>query len=197
MIAQDKIQSPQRSVTAFVIVAFGISWAFELASILLTGTANTEIAGVAIYGPAVAGLLLSRTGRSRELRHFGPRARSVVVSWPLCAGIVFLHAPPQVRDQHPVAVVLVSALGALLPAWVISGAFSVDAGIRDFLRTLIVPRSLLWSLLPGVCFAVFLVAPIPFASLFGGSIFYPNLPESRWRLAEFVIVNFCFAFVAG
>jgi len=82
--------------------------------------------------------------------------------------------------------VLVVALVALLPAWILSGAFTRDAGVQDLLRTLVRPYSGRWLAFALLFFPAFLLLPAALVHLLGKSLVWPphRLHRSQFLKGE-------------
>jgi membrane protease YdiL (CAAX protease family) len=154
-------------ITIFVVLAFALSWGIEIPLIALN---HREFIGAAVFGPAVAAMIVSYRGERISSVRLVWRLIAFGISLAICWALVFFRAPPQVHQAVKCLPVL--AIGvALMPAWVVSAAFSRDRGVRSLMRTLVVPRSWPWCLIGALSFAIFLAAPVPFAHLWGGTTY--------------------------
>ena len=84
-------------------------------------------------------------------------------------------------------------LPAMLPAWVISGAFSKDPGIRGLLRTLVHPPNWGWPAVALISMPAFLLLPSVVAHFFGVPLQWPARQGSAWAYAASGSVKFCYA----
>lgn len=158
-------------ITTFLLLAFGISWGIEIPLIALNhGSTNSQLIGPAVFGPAMAAMVVSyRRERIPSVRLVW-RLIAFGVALAICWAVVFFGAPLQVRQAVkflPVIAIVV----ALMPAWIVSAAFSRDRGVRGLMRTLILPRSWPWCGIAAISFAIFLAAPVPFAHFWGGTTY--------------------------
>jgi hypothetical protein len=110
-----------------------------------------------LYGPALAAMIVARAadrgertaGRSTRWLAFG-------ISWGLaaCVSILYLMRTSG-GEAGPSSFMLISCLGALFPAFIISGAFSRITSIRSYISTLVRPRgSIVWYLVALLTFPI-------------------------------------------
>jgi hypothetical protein len=126
--------SPVRSALAYVALAFAFSWLLWMLVIKAHGREAFLYFGEA--GPAVAAIALS-IRRQRDLS--SSRIQRVV--WfismlALCWIVLSLHYLGQAGAELHFRPDPILILPAVLPAWVLSGACSSDAGVRALLRRL-------------------------------------------------------------
>ena len=109
-----------------------------------------------LYGPALAGAIvawMSDTGERTGSR--GTRWLAFGISWVIAACVSLLYLKQTSGGAPASAFILISSLGALFPAFVISGAFSRNAGLRRYLSTLVRPRgNIVWYLIALFAFPV-------------------------------------------
>lgn len=156
------VQSTYVEVWKFVLLAFGFSWAGWLLAIKLH--AREEFLNYGTAGPALAAMILSRTRQPNSSR--SPRLRVLVffVLLALCWAVLSLHY--LWRGTSPLSFKFDPWLvgPAIFPAWIISGAFSKDSGIRAFLKRLVhAPNR--WSIVAFLVFPAILIIPAVFAHL--------------------------------
>ena len=169
----------------FIALAFGISWLIWILALRLGAGPGKgeEILAFGSVGPALAAILLSRSGRksptvSRPTRllWFGPL-------WMLCWAIYMLSESMRgALPTSPWRFRFVVALLAAIPAWIGSGAFSSDAGVRDLLRTLIPSRNWRWPAVALLSFPAILLIPSAILHAFGFRLVWPQARGSVWIL---------------
>jgi membrane protease YdiL (CAAX protease family) len=91
----------------------------------------------------------------------------------LCWIALSLHYQNRGADNFELSFDPVLLIPAILPAWVVSGAFSRDAGVRTLLRRL-VHRPGRWSFYALFSFPVFMLIPAGIVHLFGGPLVWPG-----------------------
>ena len=73
-------------------------------------------------------------------------------------------------------------LPSFISAWIVSGAFSNNAGTRSLLRTLVVPRKPAWCVIALVSLPAFMIATV----IFGYALGLPVIrPDSRYFKRSF------------
>jgi len=179
-----------KKVWAFLGLAYGLSW---LALIpLIRFHANEAVLILGICGPAFAAMLLSRSRVSEPDRpnRFLWFIAVTLLGWVV---LIFTSEWRGVHPHWPAHIKLWLILPAMLPAWVVSGAFSKDSGIRGLLRTLLHPPNWRWPLVALFSMPAFLLLPSALAHLFGAPLQWPGKDSSAWTYAATGIVKFCYA----
>src|SRR5882757_9782342 len=124
-------QSPARDVWRYLAIAFGLSWFAWIFAIKLHAGEGFLTIGVA--GPALAAMVLSRSHQPAV----PPLAVSRVSTFllVLVAAWIVLSLNYAWRDSSHLLFHLDPWLlvCAAFPAWIISGVFSKDAGVRGLL----------------------------------------------------------------
>src|ERR1700683_2420746 len=145
-----------RKLWAYIGLAYAMSWLALIPLIRLH--ANEEILILGICGPAFAAMLLSRSGISQpdRLRRLSWFVAMTLLGWVV---LIFTSEWRGVPAHWPAHVKLWLIFPAMLPAWVISGAFSKDAGIRGLLRTLVHPPNWRWPAIALLSMPAFLLLP--------------------------------------
>jgi membrane protease YdiL (CAAX protease family) len=102
-----------------------------------------------LYGPALAGMVVARAAdKGERAGSRGRRWAAFGISWAAatCVSVIYLMRTSG-DGAGPSSFILISCLGALFPAFVISGAFSRISSVRAYLSTLVRPRgSIVWYL---------------------------------------------------
>lgn len=154
----------RHQIISFFALVYIISFAIGIGGVFLfrgehpaQRTLQFFVVRLLLYGPALAGIIVAmaadtgeRTpGRGRRWLAFG-------VAWILAASVSVLYLMrTSGGDARPSSFLLISGLGALFPAFVISGAFSRVASIRSYVYTLVRPRgSIVWYLVALLTFPI-------------------------------------------
>jgi membrane protease YdiL (CAAX protease family) len=94
---------------------------------------------------------------------------------------------------------LIVAPLAMLPAWIASGAFTRDTGVRELLRTLVYPRNWGWQAIAFFFFPAISLIPAAVVHLSGGASVWPEDRGTFWSFAIhgaiFFLNNFLFTAV--
>src|ERR1700693_5323207 len=173
-------------IWAYIGLAYTLSWLALIPLIRLH--ANEEVLILGICGPAFAAMLLSRS----RVVHPDRRRRVLWFIAITLAGWVILIFTSEWRGvpaHWPARIKPWLILPAMLPAWVISGAFSKDQGIRTLLRTLVHPPNWRWPAIALLSMPAFLLLPSALAHAFGVPLQSPS-PQSS---AASGVVKFCYA----
>jgi len=135
----------RRPLTSFFALCFAISWGLLISFGPLYARGVVIIVPVlmlALFGPALAGMVVSGVLNPGP-RHGAPGRRFLAffLTW-LVATPVFVFSPELGREGITISVglVAVSAAVALIPAFIVSSAFSRTPGIRALLEPLVIPR---------------------------------------------------------
>lgn len=167
-----------RTIAIYLLLAYGFSWVLWFTAFRLGG-AFAELTGIAIYGPALAGMLLSyRASRNRRAAIW-PRLICFAVAWLIAAVTIYGRAR---INEAPRAPVFLCLIPSLIPAWIISAALSRENGVRQYLRTLLRPNSWRWQAVAVLSFAVFLAGPALIARLLGTPVIPANMAGRRHSL---------------
>lgn len=171
-----------RRIWAFLALAYALSW-LALIPLIHFG-ANEEVLILGICGPAFAAMLLSRSGQTKP----DWQRRLVWFAVMTMLGWVVLIFTSEWRGVEPHWLVQVKPwliVPAMLPAWVISGAFSKDQGIKNLLRTLVSPPNWRWPALAVLSMAAFLLLPAALLHWLGGQVQFPTPRASAgWYVAS-------------
>jgi hypothetical protein len=136
-----------KRIWAFLFFAFALSWITWLTALKFGAAPGTGeyILAPGAAGPAFAAILSSRRSQPSSGHRPVLRVLCFVMAWPL-AWLVYLEND-RLRGVYPSSQMIyctVVGLLAFVSAWVISGSFSRDSGVRKLLRTLLCPRTFLW-----------------------------------------------------
>jgi len=160
-----------KSVLAYIALAFAFSWLLFIPVIKAHGREAFLYFGVA--GPAVAAIILSMR-RQRD----PSSSRILRLAWfismlALCWILLSLHYLWRVSTALHFRPDPILILPAILPAWVLSGAYSSDTGVRALLCRLVHPPNR-WSLFALLSFPAFQLIPAAVAYLFKSKLIWPG-----------------------
>jgi uncharacterized protein len=162
-----------RQALAFLGLAFGITWTIWIAAKALGAHPGRgeEILAFGSAGPAIAAIFLSRSGRKE--RRFGFAVRTVWFAflWAVCWFVYIESDKMRGVTPHPSRLfcTLIGLL-ALVPAWIVSGAITSDAGVWNLLRSLAVPGNWRWQALAFFSLPAILLIPVGVVHALGGRI---------------------------
>jgi membrane protease YdiL (CAAX protease family) len=173
------------AIWQYLCLAFALSWALWIPVILHKGNpVFLNLSG----GPALAAMWLSASTHARRTNL--ARAFAFVALTALCWLIVVLNvgasAGPHAALRFDPWLLVPSAISA----WIVSGAFSRDFGVRALLRTLVAPPDWRWCLISLLSLPALLLFSVVLGRLTGRPITNP-LPGVPGRaLAALIAVNF-------
>jgi membrane protease YdiL (CAAX protease family) len=154
----------RRQVVAFFAITFVISHLVGISAVFLFSgdhpaarTMQFFIVRLLLFGPALAGLIVAGVSSSTHQQGGNrPRWIAFLTSWILACLVSMLYVWRTTPDFPGLfQTFTISALGALFPAIIISGAFSRLPGLRNYLSTLVRPRgNLIWYLVALFTFPV-------------------------------------------
>jgi len=165
----------RHQVLSFFLLVFAISWPamFIIFYALPDNAALQAPFGLlATFSPVLIALALSAL---TDVRPRVPRSAArwwvFAAAWTLSWAVLVLHTW-QVRGLAPEPNIIVfSALVALLPGWLISGALSRRPGVRELFATLLRPRgNWLWYVLALGLVPVIQMAGAAITLLMGGEV---------------------------
>jgi hypothetical protein len=138
----------RKQIWLYLILAYAFTWLIWItAQYFGVGPDRGEyIAAFGVAGPAIAAVFLSRRGQDGAGERLPTRLLSFALLW-LFAWAMYItndklrgiHAPTSVSYY------LVVGLLAMIPAWILSGAFTRDSGVRELLHALVHPGNWRWQ----------------------------------------------------
>lgn len=205
----DKIRSfiAKHEILSFFLLTFIISWGMWIPLARLYYREGVYTAGVplvwGVFGPALAGISITRLLNPRQ--EGKSRRKPALV---FCLGLVlsalvsftFSYFQLQLAWTTEVllAVVIMSVLIAIPPAYVISSAFAVNQTVREYLQTLIKPRGEL------IYYLIALLAPPAMywigsllSNVLGQSAYWNPPPLIGWIGMRVFVLTFIYHFFYG
>jgi membrane protease YdiL (CAAX protease family) len=146
----------QHQVAVFFLLAFAITWGAVIPAIAMSSETRVlfqllvfYLGRIGVYGPVLAGIIVTRVA-APERGERSPRARWIAffATWILAWAVSCLYVRRSSSGEIGLpAIIVLTAPSALLPALVVSSAFSRVSSVRSYLSTLVRPRgSLVWYL---------------------------------------------------
>jgi membrane protease YdiL (CAAX protease family) len=179
-----------KKIWIYLGLAYALSWTALIPLIRIH--AKEEVLILGICGPAFAAMLLSRSSVSQpdRLRRLLWFVAATLAGWVV---LIFTSEWRGTAPHWPVAIKAWLIFPAMLPAWVISGAFSKDPGIRSLLRTLVHPPDWRWPVIALLSMPAFLLLPSALAHFFGMPLQWPTPQSSAGAYAAAGIVKFSYS----
>jgi len=151
-------------VWTFLAIVFPLSWALWIPVMLdKTNPVFLNLGG----GPALAAMWMaaSRDGNTKN----PARALAFAVLVPMCWLVVILNVAVNSNPPAPLQFNPGLLLPSAISAWIISGAFSADTGVRGMLRGLVAPQDWRGPVVALLIIPAFLLA----SALMGRSLGFP------------------------
>ena len=160
----------RKDAVAYVTIAFAWSWLMWILVIKLR--LQEAFLNIGSAGPAIAAIILSLPHRSDPSRGYIARWACFVALLPLCCIVLSLHYASRDTNRLVSHFDPLLVLPAMLPAWIISGAFSRDIAVIALMRRLVHwPRR--WSVIALLSFPTFLLVPAIVVHQLGGRLVRP------------------------
>jgi membrane protease YdiL (CAAX protease family) len=187
-------------VAAFFILAFIVAWPlFILIFFVFPGNQLLMLSGFfAVFTPALAAMLVSAVVNPQpKLGSSKPRWITFGVAWLLSTVIMTLYYW-HIQQMKLAVAVVVWAIVALLPAWVLSSAFARTPGIRRHFSTLLKPRgNILWYLVAFFTVPVLQLLGMGITRLLGGEVQFRLPGGSLDRAVIFFVLTFLSGFLCS
>ena len=171
----------RHQLISFFGLSFAISWGLLITfgPLYARGVVLvTPFLMLALFGPALAGIIVSGiVGPQPVQGEARNRFLAFVLVW-LVATPAFVFSPELSREGIGLSARLLVMAGvvALIPAFVVSSAFSRTAGIRHYLQPLVRPRgNVVWYVLAIVLVPALLTLSILITRLAGGEVPPPRV----------------------
>ncbi|MHC4560733.1 MAG: CPBP family intramembrane glutamic endopeptidase, partial [Planctomycetota bacterium] len=189
----------KRPIRAFYIICYAISWSLWL-PLILSGSQIAELfAAIGVYGgPGIACIIVARIsppstrlGRSAHFR------LAFLIAWIVCTIIFFAYQRVSSPEKAPLAAIIVFAIFALVPAYIIASAFSRSSGVRRTLSSLVRPRGgWYWYLVALLLPLAIALISVWVSKLLGWRLLSePERPSSLLQLAASILIIFLYTFI--
>jgi membrane protease YdiL (CAAX protease family) len=192
----------RHQLIAYFVLTYTFSWALwiPLQPLVLDGQDLLgPLISLGIFGPALVSIGLSALLQPRPRQGSRrPSAIAFIAVWIIATPIIVLNSVvTEQLDLSPLLVVLSAATG-LLPAFVLSSAFSTIPGVRAHLRTYIEPRGAPgYYLLALVLFPAIWLLGILVSRALGMEIPVKDYPVEGIGLAGVILLFFLMNFIYG
>ena len=188
----------KRQIWLYLIFAYAFTWLIWLtAQQFGVGPDHGEyLAAFGGAGPALAAVFLSRRGPDSAGDRLPARLLSFSVIW-LFAWAIYT-ANDKLRGIHaPTSVFYYAIVGLLatIPAWILSGAFTRDSGVRELLHALVHPGNWRWQATSFFFWPVMLLVPAALAHLFHRPLTWPQHRDTLWLSAAYAGISFMSSFL--
>lgn len=204
----DKVRAfvKRYQLISFFLLTYLITWGLWIPFVgpAVRGSTFADILAIwGIFGPALAGILISRLitsgdddiGRKKPIGFF---CLGLILSAIILVLYISTSSGLSWTFERMIGPFVISLLVAIPPAYVLSSAFSRNHAIRDYLRSLIKPRG------PAIYYliAVFL-PPLMYwlGTLLSGTLgqgsYYTPPPLTGWDALRVISITFLYQFFYG
>ena len=192
----------RHQLIVYFVLTYAFSWALwlSLQQLVLDGQHSLiPLISLGVFAPALVSIGLSAVLKPRPRE--GRRQTAViafVVAWILASAIIIMDLITNEQGDLSITLVVTSIITGLLPAFVVSSAFSTIPGVRAHLRTYIKPRgSFGYYLLALVLFPTFWVLGYFLSRTLGMEVSLSIYPMLDAKLLGMVILFFLYNFIYG
>jgi len=149
----------KHQITAFFILTYGISWTLFIITIfilpgnmILLGTLGT----IAVFAPVLSGIIISSwSNKKSQKQQKVKRLIPFLTAWLFSVAVLVLFIWQVRGAQIRIGLIIFCGILALLPAYILSGAFSKNPGVLSYLETLIKPKGhFIWYIIAVFTFPV-------------------------------------------
>ena len=187
----------RHQIAAFFILCYTLSWGLWLPFTLVDADLVGLLGLVGLFGPALSCILVSRIVEPHP-RTDRRRARWIafVVAWIAAAFIFTLNVAATSRIRSPFAIAVYAIIG-LVPAFVVSSAFSGIPGVRKSLSSLVKPPGHWgWYLLAVLLAPVLRLLSVALSRALGWPFLsQPASTSGGWERIGAIVVSFLYTFV--
>lgn len=183
----------KKQVWFYLLLAYGITWLVWITGQFFgVGPDHNEyFAAFGSPGPAIAAIFLSRRARENTIERPPFRFLLFAVLW-LFSWPVYI-ANDNLRGFHaPNSLPYYSLVGllAMIPAWILSGAFTRNSGVRELLRTFTRPANWRWQAISFFFWPAMLLIPATIAHFFHAPLVTPRHHGSLQLFAFYGLISF-------
>lgn len=184
---------------AYLIVSFALSWLVWI-PVLLASRRHEQFSDLLVigtFGPSIAAILLSYRGVRLTDTKLSARLVWFTFTLLLCWPVLLAHASLWDELRLSLGTKLLLLPTSAIPAWIVSTAFSRNAGIRATMRSLFLPKPFAWHAAALFLFPVLLLISAMTTRILGGDVHPPSVVGSRSSNAQLVVVGFGYALFFG
>jgi membrane protease YdiL (CAAX protease family) len=182
----------------FLILAYAIAWLVWITAELFgVGPDRGEyIAAFGVAGPALGAVFLSRRGQDGSGERLSTRLLSFALLWFFGWTVYIANDRLRgIRAPTSIPYYLLVGLLAAIPAWILSGAFTRDPGVRELLHSLVHPGNWRWQAVAFFFWPAILLIPAAIAHLFHAPLTWPQHRDTIWLSTAYGGIAFLNAFL--
>jgi membrane protease YdiL (CAAX protease family) len=187
----------RHQLIAYFVLTYGFSWALwiPLQQLVIDGQKTLmPLISLGVFAPALVGIGLSAVLKPRPRQGSRkPAVIALIVAWLLASIIIIVYLTVIQRMDLSTPLVIVGAITALLPAFVVSSVFSTNPGVRAHLCTYRKPRGALgYYLLAIVFFPAILLLGNLLSRALGMDVPFSSYPVLDFKLLGMAILFFLY-----
>ena len=192
----------RHQLIAYFVLTYALSWALwiSLQQLVLDGRRSLmPLISLGVFAPALVSIGLSAVLKPRPRQSSRkPAVIAFIIVWILASMVVIVDLIVNEQMDPSTPLVVISAITGLLPAFVVSSAFSTIQGVRDHLRTYVKPRGPLgYYLLALVLFPAIWFLGNLLSRALGMEVPFSSYPAVNVKLLEMVILFFLYNVIYG
>src|SRR5580698_5096490 len=184
-MAEMNASGKKAGIGTFLLLAFGLSWVLWIPVMLWKDNpVFLNLSG----GPALAAMWLA--GSTHRPRRNRARLLAFGLLVPVCWIVVILDIGANAGPAIPLRLNLWLLVPSAISAWIVSGAFSSDSGVRQLMRTLVAPRDWRWCVIAALALPAFMMVTVVAARALGLVVIRPVTGVAGLPLTGLIIARF-------
>jgi membrane protease YdiL (CAAX protease family) len=192
----------RHQLIAYFVLTYGFTWALLIVfqPLFLEGRKTlAPLLSLGIFAPALVSIGLSAMLKPRPRQGSRkPAMIAFIIAWILASMIIIMYQIVINQMDLSTPLVVVMAITGILPAFVVSSAFSTIPGVRAHLRTYIKPKGAFgYYLLALVLFPAFWLLGNLLSRALGMEVPFSSYPTVDVKLLGMVILFFLYNIIYG
>ena len=191
-------------VLTFFLLAYAIAWGALALIIPFISGSQIEVLAIPLllsapFAPALSGIIVTtiNDGRPRQ-GNIRAQATAFLAAW-IATTLIFL-LNPNLKTMYDISptIVVISAVTAMIPSFIISSAYSTKQGVREYLSSLVKPRGGgLWYLGAILIYPALYLLGVVIANASGQGVGWLRADIAGTNLGALVAITFLYQFVYG
>ncbi len=192
----------RHQLLVYFVLTYVLAWALWIPfQQLILGGRNylMPLISLGVFAPALVGIGLSAIlkPRPREGRR-QPAVNAFIIAWIIASAIIIMDLITNAQMDLSPTLIITSIITGLLPALIVSSAFSTIPGVRDHLRTYLKPRGHFgYYLLALVLFPSFWIIGYYLSRWLGMEVQFSSYPVLDAKLLGMVLLFYLYNFIYG
>ena len=191
-------------VLTFFLLSYALSWGALALIIPFISGSQIEVLAIPLllsapFAPALSGIIVTTIKDSRPRQgNVRAQATAFLAAW-IATTLIFL-LNPNLKAMYDISptIVVISAVTAVIPSYIISSAYSTRQGVREYLSSLVKPRGEgLWYLGAILIYPALYLLGAVIANASGQGVGWLRADIAGTNLGALVTVTFLYQFVYG